>query len=57
MDPALDFADHAASGSSSLRGSHLLRAIELNKVSPDDLDRLGTVPATPRKRDDVGIFS
>lgn len=48
MDAALDFADHAASGSSSRRGSHLL-----NKVSPDDLDRPDMVPALPRKRDDM----
>jgi len=44
MDATLDFADHAASGSSSLRGSHLLRAMELSKVSPGDLD---TIPARP----------
>lgn len=49
MDAALDFADDAASGSFPLRGSHLLRAMELNNVSPDDLDRLDTVPATTRK--------
>jgi hypothetical protein len=52
MDAALDFADQAASGSSRLRGSHLLRSIELNK-GPDDLDRLDTIP---RDRD-VGISS
>ena len=51
MDAALDFADPASDGSSSLRGSHLLRAMELKRVSPDDLDRFATVPATPRERD------
>jgi hypothetical protein len=56
-DAALDFIDHHSIGSSSLQGSHLLRAGELNKVSPDDIERLDPAPAMPSKRDGVVISS
>jgi hypothetical protein len=57
MDAALDFIDHGAIRSSSLQGSHLLRAGELNKVSPDDIERLDPAPAGPADRDGVVISS
>ena len=56
-DAALDFIDHHSIGASSLQGSHLLRAGELNKVSPDDIEGLDPAPSMPPKCDGVVISS